>query len=197
MWEIMTDNCCDNFDIAGTLFRTGDVAVGNHIGLRPALLEESMQIWCDYYNSNILDEYPFIKACLLHFAFAYIHPFCDGNGRSARLLMNSYLVSRGFDVCHTLAFSKEIGENVHAYYTALDSSENVQSDITPFIDYMLSCIYNKVFCINDRVCKNTLKLYAKDHGQSFDNCIRKLSNTYGTDQYIALVDCLKQDNLIN
>lgn len=196
MWEILTDSCCDNYDIAGTLFRTGNVAVGKHVGLPPMILEESMQIWCNYFNSNTLDEYPFIKACLLHFAFAYVHPFCDGNGRSSRLLMNSYLISRGFDVCQAIAFSKEIGNNVQAYYAALETSENVQNDITPFVDFILSCMYNTVLNINDTVAKTTLKTYAKDHGQSFDDCIRKLSNTYGTAKYIALVDYLKQDNLI-
>ena len=36
MWELLTDNCCDNSDIAGTLFRTGNVVVGHRFGLPPS-----------------------------------------------------------------------------------------------------------------------------------------------------------------
>ena len=197
MWELLTDNCCDNSDIAGTLFRTGNVVVGHRVGLPPSALEESMDYWCDYYNSSMLDDYPFIKACLLHFAFVYIHPFCDGNGRSSRLLTNSYLISIGFDACRAIAFSRNIGSRAQAYYGALETSENVQNDITPFIEFLLSCIDVTIFSICDSIAKTTLETYAKDHGQSFDDCIKTLSDSYSTDSYSLLVDYLRQDNLID
>jgi Fic family protein len=41
-------------------------------------------------------EHPLVTASRLHFDLLTIHPFVDGNGRSARLLQNLYLIREGF-----------------------------------------------------------------------------------------------------
>jgi Fic family protein len=37
-----------------------------------------------------------VRAILGHFFFVYIHPYMDGNGRTARFVMNSQLVTAGY-----------------------------------------------------------------------------------------------------
>ena len=37
-----------------------------------------------------------IKSCIFHYEFVFIHPFSDGNGRMARLMMNYVLISSGY-----------------------------------------------------------------------------------------------------
>jgi len=97
VWKILTQDACSNESIKGERFRTGDVVVGGHVGLNPDLIDEAMKHWVDYYNSSNLGEHPFIKAALLHFSFEFIHPFCDGNGRTGRLLMNNFLIKEGME----------------------------------------------------------------------------------------------------
>lgn len=138
VWESLTDGCCDNYDLRGSLYRSGLVGVGKHNGLNAPYIEEAMDIWIDYYNSDLLDNHPFIKAALLHYAFEFIHPYCDGNGRMGRLLMNNYLISRGYDKIKAISFSKTIDESRLDYDSAFEQSENVYNDCTPFIQYMLS-----------------------------------------------------------
>lgn len=144
MWNILTDGCCDNEDIKGESYRTGNVGVGNHMGLSYQLLDETMDNWLAYYNSESLNEHPFIKAALLHYAFEFIHPFCDGNGRAGRLLMINFLIGLGYDKLKAVSFSKTIAESYNKYYAAFEDSENVYTDCTLFIEYMLSVFRDSI-----------------------------------------------------
>lgn len=141
VWKILTENCCDNIDIRGDRFRIGDVEIGRHKGAPVEKLEELMQSFVDFYNSELFDSYPFIKAILLHFAFESIHPFCDGNGRLGRLLINNYLISRGIESSREVSFSMFIDKRRAEYDVALDKSENLYNDCTPLVEYMLEIFY--------------------------------------------------------
>ncbi len=136
-WEILTDGCKNNVDIEGVQYRTGNVQVGNHVGLNHTLLDEMMGSWIDYYNGDNLSKHTFIKAAFLHYTFEHIHPFCDGNGRMGRLLMNNFLIGKGFDKIKAVSFSKSIEKDLSRYYAAFSLSDNVYSDCTHFIEYML------------------------------------------------------------
>lgn len=151
-WEVLTDGCCENTDIRGEQYRTGNVQVGNHVGLNFALLDEMMESWIAYYNGSQLFKYPFIKAAFMHYTFEHVHPFCDGNGRMGRLLMNNYLIANGCEKVKAVSFSRSIEKEHIEYDTAFALSDNVYSDCTYFIEYMLltmidaftDCIDNKI-----------------------------------------------------
>lgn len=147
MWNILVDGCCDNQSIRGDKFRIGNVQVGNHVGLNPQYLDEAMSDWVDYYNSPILSDHPFIKACILHFSFEFIHPFCDGNGRAGRLLLNNFLIKEGFDKIKAISFSRVIEQDKSAYYRALNSGDNVYTDCTGFIQYMLNIMLDAFYAV--------------------------------------------------
>ena len=144
MWNILVDGCCSNQGIRGDRFRIGDVEVGNHRGFSPDKIEDAMSDWIDYYNSDVMNDHPFIKASLLHFTYEKIHPFCDGNGRSGRLLATNYLINVGLDKCKAIAFSKQIANTISQYGTAFVESENVECDCTPFVSYILD-VYDTTF----------------------------------------------------
>lgn len=137
VWNILVEGCCENESIRGHEYRVGDVSVGSHNGLNSRLIDSYMNKFIKFYNSSKYDEVPFIKAALLHYMFETIHPFCDGNGRLGRLLINNYLISRGYDCCRAVSFSKLICEQRGAYDAAFYDSENLYNDCTPFLEYML------------------------------------------------------------
>lgn len=147
MWNILVDGCCDNQSIRGDKFRIGNVQVGNHVGLNWQCLNDAMSDWVSYYNSPVLSDHPFIKACILHFSFEFIHPFCDGNGRAGRLLLNNFLIKEGFDKIKAISFSRVIEQNKYAYYTALNSGDNVYTDCTGFIQYMLNVMLDAFYAV--------------------------------------------------
>ena len=136
-WEILTYGCRNNEDIMGDQYRTGNVQVGSHVGLNHVLLDEMMTSWIEFYNGNKLKEHPFIKAAFLHYTFEHIHPFCDGNGRMGRLLMNNFLIGKGFEKVKVVSFSRSIEKERSEYDVAFALSDNVYSDCTYFIEYML------------------------------------------------------------
>lgn len=160
MWKILTEGSRANESIMGEKYRMGNVAVGNHMGLHPDVLEETMSNWITFYNSPNMNDHPFIKAALLHYSFEFIHPFCDGNGRAGRLLMINYLIGQGFDKLKAVSFSQSIVKDLGAYYSAFNQSENAYTDCTPFIEYMLK--------IYDDALYDVVELYKDGTLESFD-----------------------------
>ncbi len=81
-------------------FRDNQVYVGVH-GQKPSLIPPShekvegcMQQIVDMFNNDeikTLKDHPFLKSSLIHYFTVYVHPFYNGNGRTARLLQHAYL----------------------------------------------------------------------------------------------------------
>lgn len=150
VWEVLTNNCCDNEDLKGELFRTGEVCIGQYDAPEAILVPSFMNSWLKFYASTELDEKPFIKAAILHFAFETIHPFCDGNGRMGRMLINNYLIGRGVESTKAVSFSMQIDKTRSKYDVAFIDAENVMNDCTPFITYMLEIMIEAYrACINE------------------------------------------------
>ncbi|EPR10045.1 Fic family protein [Ruminiclostridium papyrosolvens] len=129
-----------------TVYIVGDKPY--HEGLNPKLLPKYMAELVRFANQK--DEIPELaKACMLHFSIAYLHPYFDGNGRTARLLHLWYLVQQGFSSTLFYAFSKHINNSKNKYYSSfLDIEENYKIskllDITPFIRYFNEYVYSKI-----------------------------------------------------
>lgn len=144
LWKIVTDGVCDNPHLSGEKFRNGVVVVGTHQAPDVEMLDYCMkQFFTFYHGENIL--HPYTKAAILHFYFVYMHPFCDGNGRIARLLTTDFLIRSGLENFRALTLSKTINETAPAYYQALENSENSFHDITPFIQYILKTVYDNLY----------------------------------------------------
>jgi Fic family protein len=93
-----------------------------------------------YKMQNLIDQYqswkdfhPVVSACFLHGEFVKIHPFIDGNGRTARLLLNFELIQSGYPpvVIKT--------ENRADYYDALDKAHTT-NDYTDFIKIIVDLV---------------------------------------------------------
>lgn len=144
LWEIVTDGVCDNPGLSGSKFRTGTVTVGTHSAPDVKLLDYCMKQFFTFYHGDNIQS-PYIKVAIVHFYFVYMHPFCDGNGRIARLLTSDFLIRSGLNNFSALTLSKTINETSQAYYMALENSENSLHDITPFIQYILKTVYDNLF----------------------------------------------------
>lgn len=91
--KILLSNIKD--DCAGR-FRKEDewVRVGNHVGANPKFVQKLMQELLEKYNNN--KEFFLDNIAHFHAEFETIHPFCDGNGRIGRVLINQQLLKLGF-----------------------------------------------------------------------------------------------------
>lgn len=113
-------------------YRTVPVRIGGskHIPPAPYLLNKLMEDFFVYFREQANSLHPVILAAEVHERLVSIHPFVDGNGRTARLAMNLILLNGGY----TLANLKGDNTSRMAYYKAL---EKVQIDNAPDVFYNL------------------------------------------------------------
>ncbi|MEE9494252.1 MAG: Fic family protein [Gammaproteobacteria bacterium] len=83
-----------------------------------------------------------IIAAIAHYQFATIHPYYDGNGRTARLLTNLVLHQSGYGLKGIYSLEEYYAKNLQAYYDALTVGEShnyyfgrEQADITAWVVY--------------------------------------------------------------
>ena len=84
-----------------------------------------------------------VAAALAHYQFATIHPYFDGNGRTARLLTNLLLHRNGYGLNGIYSLEEYYAGNLDQYYSGLATggSHNyyfgrVEADVTPFVKYI-------------------------------------------------------------
>lgn len=78
--------------------------------------------------------HPLLKACIAHFYLVYVHPFGDGNGRTARALSYMMLLQSGYDFFRYVSISGIIAQERGKYYRAMRNVEESDGDMTYFID---------------------------------------------------------------
>jgi Fic family protein len=110
-------------------YRNENVTISGATHLPPnhMIISELMQKLFVEYEKEWNRYHPVIKACLLHGEFVKIHPFIDGNGRTARLLLNFELMKYGYT---PIIITKDRRSE---YYEALDLAHTTL-DYSKFID---------------------------------------------------------------
>ena len=97
----------------------------------------------DSYVQRLSSEseiHPLVKAALVHLYFVHVHPFDDGNGRSARALSNLYLMKQDYQFINFLAPSDYFDHHRGEYYRAIQNAEAHNHDATFFILYYLTAL---------------------------------------------------------
>ena len=99
----------------------------------PEQVKPEMTDLLDWYRAReSAAEHPVIIAATFHYRFVRIHPFDDGNGRMARLLMNLILIKHGYTVAIVPSDRKT------RYLQELERVDQSE-DLTQFIQYIASC----------------------------------------------------------
>jgi Fic family protein len=85
-----------------------------------------------------------ITAAIVHYQFATIHPYFDGNGRTARLLTTLVLHKGGYDLKGIYSLEEYYARDLQAYYEAISRGEHhnyyfgrVEANITPWVEYFV------------------------------------------------------------
>jgi Fic family protein len=126
--------------------RQSSVVVGNYRGAPAEDCEFLLERLCEWLNGDdfaprSLDwamPMALIKAVIGHLYLAWIHPFDDGNGRTARLMELQTLMAAGMPMpaCHLL--SNHYNETRSEYYRQLDRASRSGGDVLPFLEYALN-----------------------------------------------------------
>jgi len=92
--------------------------------------------------ANEDDEFihPIVKAIILHFLIGYIHPFNDGNGRTARALFYWFALKHHYDLLEYISISRIFVHAPVQYSRAYQLTETDSNDMTYFIDFNIHII---------------------------------------------------------
>jgi Fic family protein len=123
--------------------RNYSVVIANYRGVPPEDCEYLLEEYCHWLN----DQFPLqidnkfalglIKAILAHVYFVWIHPYGDGNGRTARLIEFQILLSVGLPPVAAHLLSNHYNATRTEYYRYLDLTSKNKEYVVSFIKYAL------------------------------------------------------------
>ncbi|MFA6526767.1 MAG: Fic family protein [Candidatus Buchananbacteria bacterium] len=131
------------------------------------------------------DVSPILVAGIAHLEIAAIHPFNDGNGRTARALATLILYQRGYDFRRLFALEDYYNTNRQDYYKAINVGKNYdqrRTDITSWLEYFINGFKKEI----DNVKNKILSLSA----HAIDGKIK--SQIYLTPEQLKIIDFLDQ-----
>jgi len=152
--RLISKNTLDHKEEEGCFRTSNDIFVVDHVKSEvvhtpPNFEEVSLLIneLCLFFNNDNDDDdfiHPLLKGIILHFMIGWIHPFSDGNGRTARALFYWYLLKKGYWLTEYLSISKIIQSTKSQYEKSYLYTENDGNDLSYFITYKLN-VMEKAF----------------------------------------------------
>lgn len=142
--QMMTEHTMPNPLESGCFRGNNDVVVENGITHEtvhtPPSYEEIPQFvddLCQFFNEQEAPQFihPIIRGIIVHFMIAYVHPFADGNGRTARALFYWYMLKQGYWLTEYLSISRVIAKSKKSYEKAFLYAESDGMDIGYFVAY--------------------------------------------------------------
>ncbi len=146
--------------------RTGEVSFTPPPAVEVPFLAEELINWVNSAETKEL--HPVLKAGIVHYELARIHPFVEGNGRTARALANLLMFLDGYDVRRLFSLEEYFDENPFDYYVSLQSVsnqpvlDNHERDLTPWIDYFVKIVAVEFNRIKERVRRISADARVKD-----------------------------------
>jgi len=116
--------------------------------------------WLNSEHSHQLN--PVLVAGISHYEFVRVHPFVDGNGRTARALATLLLYLRKFDIKRFFALDDYYDGDRMAYYSALKSVDQKTLDLTEWLEYFTEGVLTSISKVKDKVLKFALDRQKKD-----------------------------------
>ena len=116
----------------------------------PRLVQEFIE-WLNLDKSWGIN--PVLLAGIVHYEIARIHPFIDGNGRTARLFATVILYLSDFDHRRIFALDDYYDRDRQAYYAALKTAQTTDGDITQWLEYFTDGILYSITEARDAVLK--------------------------------------------
>ncbi len=131
-------------DAVPGVVRDHAVRVGTYLGPGFEHCSSLLENLCSWLNTGFIapkgQEVPtaIIKAIIAHVYFVWIHPFSDGNGRTARLLEFRILLEGGVPTPAAHLLSNYYNQTRSEYYRQLDQASMNGGDLVPFIRYAVT-----------------------------------------------------------
>jgi len=189
--RLMTVNTLDEEKDSGNLRDNDNIIVidgiTGDIAHQPPCYKELEGLLSDleiFFNQNGKTFiHPIVKGIIIHFMLAYIHPFVEGNGRTARSLFHWYMIKCGYWLIEYMSVSRIIHKTKKQYENAFLYTEYDANDLTYFILYNLRKM---------KVAFEDLKNYFKRKTEE-NNSVLLFANLKGINQRQSQIVKIVQD----
>jgi len=132
----------DHFEAIPGKFRNNNVTIGRYLAPEHKDVSGMIDQLCDWLQNEFhfgkeqSFEEAIIQAIVTHVYIAWIHPFSDGNGRTARLLEYYLLLHAGVPDIASHVLSNHYNLTRSEYYRQIENA-TLKKDLTEFIDYAI------------------------------------------------------------
>lgn len=201
--------------------RTGQISYTPPTAAEVPYLIEDLVNWVNSEEGR--DEHPVIKAGIIHYELARIHPFVDGNGRVARAVATLILFLDGYDIRKLFSLEEYFDSNPMDYYLTLQAVSNQlvmdthERDLTPWLDYFVKGVAIELNQVKEKVKRISADARVKDklgsqvelnerqmmimeylhrHQFMMNKDFRKLFPDYSDDTVLRELKFLKQKGLV-
>jgi Fic family protein len=158
-----------------------------------------MREFTEWVNKSV-DVSSILVAGIAQFQFVHIHPFIDGNGRTARILSTLILYKTGYDFKRLFTISEYYDKDRPAYYQAIQSVRRRNMDMTSWLEYFVEGLRSQMSEIRQKgeeiIKHDTLLKEAKKTGinqrqeKALKQLIRKGKIT--VNEYQAIAGCIRR-----
>jgi len=141
--KLVLDGLSLNESIVPGQARNYSVGVGGYRAVPAEDCEYLLQKLCSWLNEFQIPEsnritFGILKAIIAHIYFVWIHPFGDGNGRTARLIEFQILLEAGIPTPAAHLLSNFYNQTRTEYYRQLDKTTKMKGNISDFVEYASS-----------------------------------------------------------
>jgi Fic family protein len=163
--QIITQGSLDDPEYAGK-FRDDEVFIwdkANTVIFKPMAAEyigpcvDNLVTWVNTHSDEDFI-HPVLKASIIHFYLVYVHPFFDGNGRTARALFYFYLLKNQYEFFKYFSISALIAQQREKYYKAIKDVEDYDNDLTYFLLYFADVVSKSI----DEIINRIVRKYQSD-----------------------------------
>lgn len=158
--QLMTEYTMQDPQEAGCFRSNNDVVVENGITHEtvhiPPTYEEIpnfVEDLCRFFNEQDAPQFihPIIRGIIIHFMVAYVHPFADGNGRTARALFYWYMLKQGYWLTEYLSISRVIAKSKKSYEKAFLYTEADGMEMGYFVAYNMRVLQQSFKQLQDYI----------------------------------------------
>lgn len=159
----------------------------------PEQISNLVRDFCFWLSHSGTDEvYPVVKAAITHYVLTAIHPFVDGNGRTARALSTLVLFQEGYDIKRFFSIEEYFDRDSASYYSVLQKTSNESNDIkerdlTAWIEYFTQGLAVELDRVREKVQKLSVDIKLKG----------KLGQIPLNDRQLKLVEYMQENIQIN
>lgn len=158
--QLMTEHTMQNPQEAGCFRSNNDVVVENgithetvHIPPTYDEIPNFVEDLCRFFNEQDAPQFihPIIRGIIIYFMVAYVHPFADGNGRTARALFYWYMLKQGYWLTEYLSISRVIAKSKKSYEKAFLYTEADDMDMGYFVAYNMRVLQQSFKQLQDYI----------------------------------------------